>query len=179
MAAPRRFYRGKKRLAKKAMSKYAWKYMSKYGVPKIGDITHDCDGRNHVINQVDYSWRAVDTKNTWVNHKAHKYDRNSIRQSRKTKILEIDCFYEEDNFVCGCHSHSSDFNFQKPLPKKQIYEYYKSLSRELCIQWEWWIVLKCRAAMNRGEDPWDDNGVFKEKFELLRKKYDYLSGEGR
>lgn len=175
MAHLRRFYRGKKRLAKKAMSRYAWKYMSKYGVPKIGDITHDCDGRNHVVNMVHYSWREVDTKNVWVMRKAYDYNANKIRVSRKTKILELDCFYDNGNFVCGCHSYSSDFNFQKPVPKEEVVRYYKSLSKDLCLRWKWWIVLKCQAAMNRGEDPWDDNGILNAKFQLLQTHYNKIA----
>ena len=124
-----RYYKGKKRLAKKAMSKYAWEYMRKYGVPKIGDITHDCDGWNHVVDSVMYSWNAVYTKNSWVKGKVAK-------QSRKTKILEVDCGYEGGNWVCTCHTLKSDFGFKKPKPIPDIKEYCLGISREFCLVWK-------------------------------------------
>lgn len=61
-----KWYTGKKRLVKKALGSHLFRrYSDLYNniahaqLPKVGDLTHDCDGSNHVIAEVEYRWEPL------------------------------------------------------------------------------------------------------------------------
>lgn len=88
---PKRFWRGKKRLAKKYMGNRHFNRFFKEGPPKVGDITHDCDGFNHVISQIEV---------TWYNPYTYRYPREHAKWLKGCVYPMVDCYYD-DTYLDG------------------------------------------------------------------------------
>ena len=138
----KRFWRGKKRLAKKYMGSRAFNEFFKNGLPKIGDLTHDCDGFNHVISQTEvimyhacaYRWPKPYPK--WLKGAAFPF---------------IDCYYDDTYLdaesgemkpckrpVCSCGGLNGA---RPPSTQKEIEDWVLSWkdekTQEIAGGWGW------------------------------------------
>jgi hypothetical protein len=105
----KRFWRGRKRQAKKAFKSVCremgmWNYLYAHGLPKAGDITHNCDGLNHKIDTVDIEWLGWKTG----------------------RVPLISCSFSKKGLngyiVCPCLG----MGFQIPLDAKEVAEYLQA-----------------------------------------------------
>lgn len=104
----------KKRIAKKWMAcgtkgHYWWDHFEEHGLPKPGDIMHDCDGGNHVITRVELSW-------TTFERGPRKYFTVAAAYKRFSDGAEC--------FGCGCLGHQ----YEPPAPRDEIIRW----TREWC-----------------------------------------------
>ena len=108
---PKRFWTGKKRLAKKYWgSSRAWHILHEFGMPKVGDLTHDCDGENHVITRIEMGGQR-----------------------------QPECYYVQNGFECSV-CECGGCGFQPPLPREEVVAYLRDWDteegRELAKAWK-------------------------------------------
>lgn len=139
---PKRFWRGKKRLAKKYVGNRNFNYFFKFGLPKVGDLTHDCDGFNHIISQVDvemffpYSYRWPRKDGKWL---------------KGAKFPFVECYYDDTyldmmsgerkpykHSVCNC----GGLNGLRPPTSRESIEAWvlswdSSEARQTAEEWGW------------------------------------------
>ena len=109
---PHKFWKGKKRLACKAMPK-AWTERLNWGLSlKVGDIVGTCEGSNRQIEDIKYVWSNYgSSSNSWVSD-VLIFDRNHNKH-----YLKID----------NCLSLAYSLN--------QVVNYYENLNIEF-VNWE-------------------------------------------
>ena len=101
---PKRFWKGRKRLAKKYMGNSSFNLYYKHGIPKVGDLTHDCDGFNHIINKI--SLELWNPRPWWPTTEQRRREDWSHRRRhiRGVKIPELEVFYLDsyiDKMITG------------------------------------------------------------------------------
>lgn len=146
----KRFWKGKKRLAKKYLGNRIFNMLFDNGVPKVGDLTHDCDGFNHIITRVSIeydipmSWglskklyrfftSSSSPKGKFKSSSAkgksqiHRTAEQSRRQIRGVKIPYIETYYPSkytEDGVTKEYEHSvcgcQGIGWQRPLPREEI-----------------------------------------------------------
>lgn len=141
---PKRFWRGKKRLAKKYLGNKIFNKLFRHGIPKVGDLTHDCDGFNHIIERVDVVYDYPESIGLAYNNMINRWwysssegekkliariEKNSKRRIKGVIIPMVECFYPSrytdknsgeirpyEHIVCGCQG----ICWQIPLERKDI-----------------------------------------------------------
>jgi hypothetical protein len=145
----KKFWKGKKRHGKKLMRhgrglgrNFYFNWFFKHGLPKIGDITHDCDGENHVISFIEPY--QLPLEGSWRSEIQVRYKR-----------LEDD---QEAN-VCSCGGHG----FQPPYPADWPLKYLMSKNtpegREFLRKWNWTATEDLMDRALAGEKIFDERGV--------------------
>jgi hypothetical protein len=118
----KKFWRGSKRLAKKYYPGRVWNYFETHGLPEAGDITHDCDGFNHVIKSIVWKWYPV---------RILKKTKNGFKyKTLNLSILLPDTVYQDypdapEHYVCSC----GGLEFQIPKSVNEIKNYFASWSK--------------------------------------------------
>jgi hypothetical protein len=159
---PKRFWRGKKRLAKKYMGGWSFNFWFKHGIPKIGDLTHDCDGFNHVITEVENvpyrprPWWVTRKVDSAINEESYKDLR---RQLKKTFIPDVNIFHSNGRLVCACN-HA----WQRPFTREEIeswaLEWTKMKEQQIAGGWGWDPVCDTWAdIINSGGHIVDEKGL--------------------
>lgn len=122
-----KWYTGKKRLIKKALGRYYFRLysdlydnMTPAQLPKVGDLTCDCDGSNHVIAEVEYRWEPLRIYRCgWAYIEGGKS--LPYGNGLAGRVLRLHVKYENDSgqlvHPCFCEY---DMAYQPPAPRKEI-----------------------------------------------------------
>lgn len=140
---PHKFWKGKKRLACKAMPK-AWTERLNWGLSlKVGDIVGTCEGSNRQIEDIKYVWSNYgSSSNSWVSD-VLIFDRNHNKH-----YLKID----------NCLSLAYSLN--------QVVNYYENLNIE-CVSFDDKDkITLIKAAIKNNVSFLDDNGELLYKFDI-------------
>lgn len=123
---PKRFWKGKKRLAKKYLGNRVFNMLFDNGVPKVGDLTHDCDGFNHVITRVSIEYDQF--KGVKIPY---------IQTYYSSKYIADGLTKEYEHPVCGCQG----IGWQLPLSREEIeswaLSWAKMKEQQIAGGWGW------------------------------------------
>lgn len=61
-----KIYKGRKRIAKKKLDKYDWKWINFFAQLKVGDWIHTCEGFNRRIESIEYDWARIGPKTSVI-----------------------------------------------------------------------------------------------------------------
>ena len=160
----RKFWKGRKRLAKKYYPKWLWNYFTKNGLPEVGDITHDCDGMNHVISEITWVpwplWRKAGVRGSQrINRQPHSI---TIWKPEATFWQPPGTHGNKEGWhqpVCGC----TMVEFQPPESQENIHKWILSWDNEEARaeaqRWNFTTLLAQLEALKAGRSVVDERGI--------------------
>jgi hypothetical protein len=140
-----KWYKGKKRIAKKYYPKDYWKVMHEYGPPVVGGISGDCGAFNVRIKEIEFGLRG--TCQTWGLRKRY------FTKRRPNLVLRhYDVYGENGEVVCPC----AGMGYQPPTRAEDIRRYLGEYPLEEAERWGMDRVV----AVKTGAAEVSDEGMF-------------------